>query len=199
MVSNESVSLHAEAALALAKDQAYVHYLAYATLLQGVCWAHMGRAQESIEGITQAIASITKMGAILQKSLFLSWLAEAYLIAGQAQDGLEALDEAFAHMNKTDERFAEAALHRIKGELLLVQGRCDGEAEECFNQALDVARGQSAKSLELRAAVSLSRLWQKQGKIAEARRLLSGIYGWFTEGFGTPDLIDAKALIEELA
>ena len=107
--------------------------------------------------------------------------------------------EAFYHVNETGERYWEADLYRVKGELLLLPGGSEGEAEECFNQALEVARSQSARSLELRAAVSLARLWQNQGKVREARALLSGIYGWFTEGFDTPDLIDAKALLEELA
>jgi len=90
-------------------------------------------------------------------------------------------------------------LYRVKGELLLLAGGSDGEAEECFDQALDVARRQSAKSLELRAALSMARLWQKQGKTKETRELLGGIYGWFTEGFDTADLMDAKGLLEELA
>jgi len=90
-------------------------------------------------------------------------------------------------------------LHRLKGELLLLPGGSESEAEECFNQALEVARRQSTRSLELRTAMSLARLWQKQGKPTEARELLAEIYGWFTEGFDTPDLIDAKSLLEELS
>ena len=90
-------------------------------------------------------------------------------------------------------------MYRIKGELLRLPGGSEGEAEGCFNQALEVARNQSAKSLELRAAIRLTRLWQNQGKTAEARELLSEIYGWFTEGFDTPDLIDAKAMLGELS
>ena len=103
-------------------------------------------------------------------------------------------------MNKTGERYFEAELHRLKGELLLQQDAGSGdEAETCFRQALDVARCQQAKSLELRAAMSLSRLWQHQGKRDEARQLLAEIYGWFPEGFDTTDLQEAQALLEELA
>jgi len=109
--------------------------------------------------------------------------------------------EALAVVDKTgEERYWEAELHRLKGELLLVLSTDKTtEAEACFHQALNIARHQEAKSLELRAATSLSRLWQQQGKQAEARELLAPIYGWFTEGFDTADLQEARALLEELA
>jgi len=103
-------------------------------------------------------------------------------------------------VGKTGERFWEAELHRLKGELLLVLSTDNTtEAEACFHQALDIARRQEAKSLELRAAISLSRLWQQQGKCAAACALLAPIYGWFTEGFDTVDLQEAKALLDELS
>jgi predicted ATPase len=131
---------------------------------------------------------------------FLALLAEAYAGIGQAQEGLAVLAEALAIANKNGERFYEAELHRLRGDLLL--NLCvdnQAEAEACFRQALEVAHWQSAKSLELRAVMSLSRLWQKQGKREEARKMLSEIYGWFTEGFNTADLKEAKKLIEELS
>ncbi len=128
---------------------------------------------------------------------------------GQVEEGLSALAEALTLVDKTGERVYEAELYRLKGELLLTQEgkkqRAKGknkelsEAEECFQKALKVARKQSAKSLELRAAMSLSRLWQQQGKKAEARELLAPIYNWFTEGFDTADLKDTKALLEALS
>ena len=108
------------------------------------------------------------------------------------------LDWEFTQEDDRGEWCWKAALQRLKRELLLLPRGSEDEAEGCFNQALKVARSQSAKSLELRAAMSLSRLWQKQDKSAAARGLLAGVYGWFTEGFETPDLIDAKALLEEL-
>jgi predicted ATPase len=107
--------------------------------------------------------------------------------------------EALARAQQTECRYYEAELHRIKGELLLAQADADEQqAETCFQNALQVARRQHAKSLELRAAMSMSRLWQRQGKRAEAKNLLAGVYGWFTEGFNTADLKQAKALLEEL-
>jgi predicted ATPase len=118
----------------------------------------------------------------------------------QVREGLALLDEALALVNKTGERWPEAELHRLKGELLLLLSADNhAEAEGCLHQALAVARRQQAKSLELRAATGLSRLWQQQGKRTEAHQLLAEIYSWFTEGFDTADLQDAKALLEELA
>jgi predicted ATPase len=109
------------------------------------------------------------------------------------------LAEALALVDKTGERWWEAELHRLKGELLRRRASPTEEVEACFHQALDIARRQQAKSLELRAAMSLSRLWQQQGQRADARELLAPIHGWFTEGFDTADLQEAKALLEELS
>ena len=132
--------------------------------------------------------------------MFLGLLAEACGRAGQVEAGLGALHEALEAMQTTEERLYEAEVYRLRGELLLQQSAAQqGEAEESFHQALTVARRQQAKSWELRAAMSLSRLWQQQGKHAEAWQLLADIYGWFTEGFDTADLQEAKALLAELA
>jgi predicted ATPase len=138
----------------------------------------------------------------LALSEFLALLAEVYGQSGQAEAGLRLLAEALAHVEHTGERFYEAEVYRIKGEILLhaeCRVRNAALAEECFQQALAVARRQQARSWELRAAMSLSRLWQQQGKRTAARDLLAPIYGWFTEGFDTADLQDAKALLEALA
>jgi predicted ATPase len=125
---------------------------------------------------------------------------EAYGRAGQAAEGLQVLAEALTAVHKTGERQHEAELYRLKGELLLTQAVPDAqEAESCLRQAVDVACQQQVKSLELRAVMSLSRLWQRQGKCTEAAELLAPIYGWFTEGFDTADLQEAKALLEELS
>ena len=140
------------------------------------------------------------MGGNLQRPYFLALLAEAYGKVGQTEEGLTVLVEALAIVDSTGERYWEAELHRRKGELVLIQQGLKVEvAEECFRQALDIARRQQAKSLELRSAMSLSRLWQQQGKQEEAHQLLAEIYGWFTEGFDTVDLKEAKVLLEELA
>jgi len=117
----------------------------------------------------------------------------------QAEEGLTALDEALAVVESTGERYWEVELHRLKGTLLLARSaEPQAVAEACFRQALELARRQHAKSLELRAALVLSRLWQQQGKRAAARELLAPVYGWFTEGFDTADLQEAKALLEQL-
>jgi predicted ATPase len=118
---------------------------------------------------------------------------------GQTQAGLTVLAEALALVEKTGQSVYEADLHRLQGELLLIHAGESGGAEACFQHALTVTRRQQAKSLELRAAMSLTRLWQHQGKRAEGRELLAEVYGWFTEGFDTADLQEAKALLEALA
>jgi predicted ATPase len=139
--------------------------------------------------------------------LMLALLAEASGLLGQPEGGLAALEEALTLLEQTGERYYEAELHRQRGELLLLcaakgqpaqDSREQHEAEACFQHALDVARQQRAKSLELRTAMSLSRLWQCQGKRQEAYDLLAPIYGWFTEGFDTADLQEAKTLLHEL-
>jgi predicted ATPase len=131
----------------------------------------------------------------------LSAQLDAQSQVGHVKEGLVLLDEALAVVNETGGRVAEAELHRLKGDLLLPSGVQSlksrvQEAEACFQKAIDVARSQSTKSLELRAAMSLSRLWQRQDKRDEARKLLAEIYGWFTEGFDTADLKDAKTLLD---
>ena len=151
----------------------------------------------------------------MARPYWLTQLAEACQQAGQPEEGLTLLTEALAFVRTTDEYAWEAELYRLKGELLLqsgVQGlesgvltpdsrpwTRDAEAEACFRQALEIARRQQARSLELRAAMSLSRLWQQHGKRAEAYALLAEIHGWFSEGFDTADLREAKALLEALA
>ena len=139
-------------------------------------------------------------GTKRRRSYFLALLAEVYGQTGQADQGLNALAEALELVEKTDERWWESEVHRLKGVLLISRPARDMVvAEECFTRSIAVAQRQSAKSLELRAAMSLARLWRDQSRAAKARDLLAPIYGWFTEGFDTPDLKDAKALLGELA
>ena len=131
---------------------------------------------------------------------YLVVLAEAHGNMGQIGEGLSILAETRALVDRTGECWWEAELHRLKGELLLaLSAKKHAEAEGCFHQALEIARQQQAKSLELRAAMSLSRLWQHQCKQADAGQLLAEVYSWFTEGFDTADLQEAKALLEELS
>jgi predicted ATPase len=136
----------------------------------------------------------------MMRPYFLSLLSEAYGNQGRSEDGLAVLAEALADEDTRGERLYQAELYRLKGELLLRQANpAPQEAEICFQQAREIAVRQQAKSLELRAAVSLSRLWQRQGKRAEARQLLTEVYYWFTEGFDTVDLQDARVLLQELS
>jgi predicted ATPase len=128
---------------------------------------------------------------------WLGFIAEAHVAAGQLQDALAALDRAGETAAATGERHYQAELYRLRGVVLAQTGK-DAEAAACLQQAIETAQGQEAKSLELRAATSLARLWRDQGKRAQARDLLAPIYGWFTEGFDTADLKDAKALLDEL-
>jgi predicted ATPase len=149
--------------------------------------------------VRQGLAAYRATGAEVAQSYWLALLAEAYMEGGHAEEGLKILAEALAAVRQHGERFYEAELCRLRGEPLLTGSAAQhAEAEACFHQALAIARHQQAKSLELRAAMSLSQLWQHQGKRAEARQLLGEVYGWFTEGFDTADLQEARALLEEL-
>ena len=168
--------------------------------MHGWALAHQGQAQEGIEQIHQGMMAWRATGAALARPYFLTLLAEAYGTIGQPEAGLTVLAEALTLVDKTGERWYEPELHRLKGALLLQQSAANhAEAQTCFHHALDLARAQQAKSLELRAATSLARLWQQQGKRAEAYQLLAEVYSWFTEGFDTADLQEAKALLDELA
>ena len=162
--------------------------------------AMRGDAVTALAQIRQGLAVSHGEGLNLFRPYFLTLLAEACGLAGKPEVGLTVLDEANALVATTDERWWEAELHRLQGALLLrLQNPDVSQAGACFQQALAVAHGQQATALELRAALSLSRLWQCQGKRDEARQLLAPIYGWFTEGFATPDLQEAKALLAELS
>ena len=196
----QAVQERAEALMTLSTEQGFPFWLANGTILRGWALTAQGEGAEGIAQIHQGLVARRAKDLQVHRPYFLSLLAEAYGEAGQPEEGLTVLVEALAIVDNTGERNWEAEHHRLKGELLLMQqGQEVGEAEECFRQALDAARRQQAKSLELRAAMSLSRLWQQQGKQKEARQMLADIYGWFTEGFDTPDLQEAKALLEELA
>jgi predicted ATPase len=132
-------------------------------------------------------------------SYFLSILGDAYTHTGRFQDARKALDEGLAFAEKNDERFQKAELHRLKGELHLAEANDHGAAEGCFRTAIETARRQQGKAWELRATMSLARLWQRQGRRDEARAALAAVYGSYTEGFTTPDLVDAAAQLECLA
>jgi predicted ATPase len=184
---------------ALAAEQGFAYWATQGTILQGWALATQGHKEAGIAQMRQGLADRQATGTELARPYFLGLLAEAYGQAGQVGEGLAVLAEALTAVDHTGERLYEAELQRLTGAFLLKQAVADEpQAEACFHQALAVARHQQAKSLELRATVSLSRLWQCQGQCHAARMLLAPIYGWFTEGFDTPDLQEAKALLEEL-
>jgi predicted ATPase len=158
-----------------------------------------GHGEAGIAEIRQSLAASLATGGTLFQSYFLGLLAEAYGEGGHPEEGLPLLTEAVALMDDTEARFYGAELYRLKGTLLLRQVTPDeSQVETCFQQSLTVAQSQQVKSLELRAATSLARLWQSRGKRQDAYDLLAPVYEWFTEGFDTADLKDAKGLLEEL-
>jgi predicted ATPase len=191
---------HAEAALTLAKEQGFPYWMAIGSILHGWALTHQGQEQEGIAQIEQGLVAYRATGAETLRPYFLALLAEAHGTIEEPEAGLTVLTEALTLVNATGERRYEPELYRLKGELLLQQSSDHhAEAESCFYHALDITRNQQAKSFELRVATSLARLWQQQGKRQEAYDLLAPVYRWFTEGFDTPDLHQAKALLEELA
>jgi len=195
----EGTRRKSEAASRLAAEVGLPTWSAFPLILLGWCQVQGEQVEEGIALISQGLANYRAQGMEVLRSYYQALLAEAYGISGQADKGLELLADALAFAEKTGEGCSEAELHRIRGELLLMRGEAEDLAEESFRKAIDVARRQQAKSWELRAVTSLSRLMQKQGKQDEARRMLSEIYHWFTEGFDTADLKDAKALLDSLA
>src|SRR5262249_37331257 len=185
----------AELEIALSGEQGSARELARGTILRGWALAWQGQGAEGLAQMCQGLSALRATGAEINRTYFLALLAEGYRGTGEVQEGLSVLAEARAAAHNSGERYCEAELHRLKGALLLLQSADQhAEAEACLHQALAIARRQQARSLELRAAMSLARLWQQQGKRMEAHALLAPTYGWFTEGFDTADLQEAKAL-----
>jgi predicted ATPase len=200
----------------LATDQGIPYCVGYGTALRGCALAEKGKEEEGVAQVCRGMAVWQDTETEIGWTYFLALLAEAYGKAGQADKGLAALADAPALVDKTGDRRWEAEVYRLKGQLtlqkwLVLSGQFSGtdpcsllpdpqgEAEACFLKAIEVARRQSAKSLELRATVCLARLWRQQGKTTEAHQLLFEVYHWFTEGFDTKDLQEAKALLDELS
>jgi class 3 adenylate cyclase/tetratricopeptide (TPR) repeat protein len=205
----QSAQERAETELELSSTQGFVEWSAGGMMLHGWAIAQQGAVQEGIRQLQQGIDSWLAKGNELGKTQILARLAEAYGKAGDTAAGLHVLAEALTAVRTNGERHYEAELYRLKGELLrqsamtnLTSESCQrrmGEVEVCFRQALDIARQQQTKSLELRAVMSLARLWQTQGKRAEAWQMLTESYSWFTEGFDLLDLQEAKALLGALS
>ena len=188
--------------------------MVWGTRLRGSALAEQGYVEEGIEQMQQGMSALQAMGTEAARAIYLADLAAAYAKVERVAEGLDLLVEALARVEKTDGRVWEAELYRLKGELTLQQLKIKNAklkitetqdptasfqgAEVCFLKAIEIARRQQAKSLELRATMSLARLWQQQGKQHKAHNMLSGGYSWFTEGFDTKDLQEAKALLEDL-
>jgi predicted ATPase len=195
---------NAEELLRLSVEKGFPGWLSYGTCFRGEALAMLGQVQEGIAQMREGMAADQSLGHRCYLPGVLRSLAEAQAKAERPEEGLATLAKALAFMEETDERHSEAELYRLKGELLLMHGD-EAEAEasfhqagSCFQHAIEVARRQSAKSWELRATTSLARMWQAQGRVDEARQMLAEVYGWFTEGFDTPDLKEAKALLDEI-
>ena len=195
-----AVQAQAEALLTLATAQGFPLWVGLGTCWQGWVRAMRGQGTVGLAHLQQGLAAVLSAGQTLSQPLCLVLVAEAVGHAGQGVEGLRWLAEALRAFETSGRGDLLAEAYRLQGELVLRQARPDvAQADACFHQALTLARQQQAKSWELRAAMSCARLWQQQGKCAEAYELLAPIYSWFTEGFDTPDLQEAKVLLEALA
>jgi predicted ATPase len=189
----------ADELVALADEKGALAWKAIGMLNQGCLLVLTGQASDAVRAITSGITSLRSTGATLYEPRHLQYLAMAYAELGQLDDAWRCIDDAIETIERSKERWAEAEVHRIAGEIALKSPKPDAaKAEAYFARALAVARQQQAKSWELRAAMSMARLWRDQGKRDEARDLLAPLYGWFTEGFDTRDLKEAKALLDEV-
>lgn len=201
-----------EELLGLTQAQEFVFWEAGGRMVQGWSLVMQGGAATGLAAMRRGIAAVEAMGARIERPMFLAMLAEGYAVAADPAAGLEVLAAALAMAEETGEHLWAAELHRLRGVLLCQVGSppATGQAhpvtvpgipqpEACFHRALAIARDQQAKTWELRAAVSLSRLWQQQGRRQAAYDLLAPLYHWFTEGFDTADLQEARVLLESLA
>jgi predicted ATPase len=189
----------AAAVLALSAEHDFVYWLAYGMILHGCTLVGQGHHAAGLAQMQQGMARMHATGAAMGYSFFLGQLAEVYSQGGQPEEGLRVVTEALAFVDRTGERAYEAALHRLRGTFLLMQaGAAAEEAETCFHRALDVARRQQAKILELQAAISLARLWQQQGQRTAAADVLAPVVYGFTEGWDAADLQEAQVLLKAL-
>jgi adenylate cyclase len=191
----------AELAISLSEEYQFEYWRAAAQMVQGWALTEQGLLDTAITRLRDGLTSIRASGAKVTMPQYMAMLADALRKAGRVEEARDCLAEAQAILEETGENWWEPELLRLKAEILLQRYRpgCDDEAEGCLRQALQTSRERDAKSLELRAATSLSRLLFKQGRKSEAHRTLAAVYSWFTEGFETPDLREAKALIDQLS
>ena len=185
--------------MTFAAEQGLLMWEAWTGFPHGWVVGELGDGQAGIAELQKGWAQFEANGGRWSRPYYLASLAEVYRKVGRITDGLTALSDALGHVEVTEERFYEAELHRLKGELIFQQSHDVAEAETCFHRAIAIAQSQQTKSWELRASTSLARLWHGQGKTVEARELLAPAYNWFTEGFDTADLKDAEALLEAVS
>jgi predicted ATPase len=186
--------------VALADEKGSVLWGPFGTACQGCISAMTGKGLDAVQMIPSALDALRSTGTTFWVPLYLPYLARAYADLGQFDDAWRCIGEAMTAVETTKETWSEAEIHRNAGEIAVKSPEPDAaKAEAHFERALAVARQQQAKSWELRASMSLARLWRDQGRVEQARELLAPVYGWFTEGFDTRDLKEAKALLEELA
>jgi len=191
---------HAMALKEFSERQRFAFFLSEAKLILAWTLVEQASTQSLAAQMREAYANREITGHRFNGPFLLALLADAEERAGRSAIGLRVLDEALALVEEMDERWWEAELHRLKGQLLLsLTADSAAVAEACYERAINIARGQSAKSLELRSSTSLAQLWHMQGKAKAAHELLAPIYAWFTEGFDTPDLKEAKALLDQLS
>src|SRR4030095_16770836 len=195
----QAVLEQAAVTIALAQEGGFGQWLAGGIVARDWARAEHKPTEDNIAQLCRSLAAWHATGVELGNSRLFAILAGVYTKVGQAEAGLSVVTEALALVHKNEEHYYDAELYRLRGELLLLQAIPDEwEAENSFQLALDIAHHQRAKLLELRAAIHLSRLWQQQGKREQARQVLTEIYGWFTEGFQTPDIQEARALLDAL-
>jgi adenylate cyclase len=197
-----AVQANAESTSAIATEHGLSLWLANGLIMRGWALSEQGVCATGIGMMRQGLKDWVATGAETHRTYFLGLLAAALVRGGEIEEALGVLAEALVMMHSTGTVFHGAELHRLQGEFLMQQdpvGAAHREVEDCFRQALSLARRQQARSLELRAAMSLFRLYKKEDRQAEARPMLAECYSWFTEGFDTPDLQEAKSLLEQLS
>jgi tetratricopeptide (TPR) repeat protein len=195
--SPQEARRHAEELVSICEEYGFPHWWGWGNCSLGRSLVMLGQAQEGINLLKKGLSAVRATGAVTSTPVALLWLAEACAAHGQVDEALDYIAEAGQVIDATDERCIEAELYRLRGDVLRRTGD-QVTAEANYRQAIAVAKRQSAKIFDLRAASSLARLWHDQGKVEQARELLAPVYGWFTEGFDTLDLKEAKALLDEL-
>jgi adenylate cyclase len=195
----EKINAFTEELVPICEKNGFIYFGAHGYFYRAERKTFAGKGKEGIDELHQSLAIMEGTGTLTCFTRLLARMAYACKKTGRLEDGLAAIDKAMGVMQRCDERYMEAELCRLKGELLWMRGEAESEVEKYFLRAIEVSRRQQAKSWELRAAMSLSRLRQKQGRNEEARQMLAEVYGWFTEGFNTPDLEEARALLESLS